>query len=204
MTITKTDIVGKIRTAIDDIAPETSDSFTTDTDTELWQAVQHAVTSLLISLPLIMLEPKAMNATATSNTDGSGYVTLPDDFLRFVVLQLRSWAGPVFDLMEPGSDEAKRQRSLWGRGTPEKPKAMIDHGSGGKKILKYWSAGKSGGSYDHSISVLNYIPRASVVNDTITCALKEAAESALINLAASIFFEGKKEAGTAEKFRALQ
>lgn len=210
----KPTIVGKIRTAIDDIVPDASDSFTDDTDEELWQAVQHAVMSLLQELPVNMLLPQPATVGSgdqTENTDGSGSVKLPTDFLRFVELQLSTWKGAVYDLMEPGSDEAKRQRTLWGRGTPDKPKAMIGHNAAGNKILMYWSAGKVNDSYSHTISILNYIPTPTVtaartVNDVttpakITCALKPEAEQNVIYLAASIFFEGKKEPETAEKFR---
>lgn len=54
MNITKSDIVAKIRTAIDDIL-SVSDSFSADTDNELWQAAWHAVESLQETLPLSLI-----------------------------------------------------------------------------------------------------------------------------------------------------
>lgn len=210
MEIEREDIIAKIRTAIDDIVPTAADSFTDDTDAELWQATWHAVQELLLELPLDMLEPSAMTSpTATGNSDGSGYITLGDDFLRFVSLQLSNWLRPVTELMEPGSNEALSQTSKWGRGTPDKPRAMLDYGTDGSLILRYWTAGKSGGAYVHTISSLNYIPKAQQEEDvqtesttyTITCALKDIAEPLVINHAAAIFFEGKKEPEIAEKFR---
>lgn len=209
MTISKSDIIGKIRTAIDDIAPNVLDSFSTDTNSELWQAVQHAVMTLLVELPISMLDPSFKEGTAdvTGNSDGSGTIELDSSFLRFVSLKLTTWAGPVYVLIEPGSDDEMRQRTSWGRGTPDKPKVLLDHGVNGnaaKKVLKYWSAGKVDGSYRHVIDKLYYIPVPDMSTDSFDCALKPAAESSLINLAASIFFEGKKDPETAEKFRALQ
>ena len=52
MQISKTDIIAKIRRAIDDIVPTATDSFTNDTDAELWQATSQAVQALLEELPL--------------------------------------------------------------------------------------------------------------------------------------------------------
>lgn len=240
MEIDREDIIAKIRTAIDDIVPTAADSFTDDTDAELWQATWHAVQALLMELPLDMLLPASMlplnptNPTPPNdptppyqitNADGSGSIVLSDDFLRFVSLQLSTWLRPVTELMEPGSNEALSQTSKWGRGTPEKPRAMLDYGTDGSLILRYWTAGKSNGAYVHTVSILNYIPKAQLNNgeeapfssetseeqtssetseettETITCALKDIAQPLVINHAAAIFFEGKKEPEIAEKFR---
>lgn len=209
MNITKSDIVAKIRTAIDDIL-SVSDSFSADTDNELWQAAWHAVESLQETLPLDMLIPKsdvtyyANGQHQTTNTDGSGYLSLEDDFVRFVALSLSSWNGRVVtELLEPGSDEALRQTNKWGRGTATKPRAMLDHDASGNKILRYWSAGIVNNQYDHSVAIINYIPKANMSGTTINSALRDIAERQVIYQAAAIFFEGKKESELADKFRNL-
>jgi len=219
-TILKSDIIAKIRRAIDDILPEATDSFTVNTDSELWQAVQHAVEQLLLEMPAEALIPQDGSAlTTSSNGDGSGYIVLPDTFLRFICLKLGTWVSPVYTLIEPGSDEEMRQRSLWGRGTPEKPKAMLDTksvSSSIKNILRFWSIEKTGTPpiYAPTIEIFNYIPMPTVTDEvvdpqthqvttpaSIECALKDVAVKAVIYRAASIFFEGKKEPETADKFR---
>lgn len=209
MIISKSDIVPKIRTAIDDIL-SISDSFAANTDDEMWQAAWYAVESLQESLPLDMLNPKA-DATyyasgqhQTANSDGSGHLVLKDDFVRFVSLSLTSWDGSVVtELLEPGSDEALRQNNKWGRGSASKPRAMLDHDASGNKIIRYWSAGKSGGQYNHAVAIFNYIPEATLSTDNITSALKDIAERHVVYQAAAIFLEGKKEPELAEKFRNL-
>lgn len=197
MNITKTDIVAKIRAAIDDIVPTAADSFTNDTDAELWQATYHAVQSLLEEMPLKMLEPSSANLSTSTTQDGGSDIILPSGFLRFVDVRLTGWAGPLSELMEPDSDDAKRQRSPWSRGTAEKPKAMIHHNASAALILSCWPSG--------SISTLNYIPAATKngADNQITCAIKSENERHVIFRAASIFFEGKKEPDTAAKFTAL-
>lgn len=195
MNITKTDIVEKIRTAIDDIVPEAEDSFTNDTDTELWQATYYAVQSLLDELPLRLLQPKASAAQATGNDDGGSSVTLDSDFLRFVDVRLSGWKGVLTVLMDPDSDDARRQRSPWSRGSAEKPKAMLDYNSAGALTLYCWPAGNR--------AILNYIPKATRSNSQITCAIRDEAERFIVFRAAAIFFEGKKETEIAAKFAAL-
>ena len=197
MNITKSDILAKIRAAIDDLVPQTADSFTDDTDAELWQAAYHAVQSLLEEMPLRMLEPASASLSASTNQDGGSDIVLPAGFLRFVNVRLTGWAGPLSELMEPDSDDAKRQRSSWSRGTIEKPKAMIHHNDSADLILSCWPSG--------TISTLNYIPTASKngADSQITCAIKSENERYIVYRAASIFFEGKKEPETAAKFAAL-
>ena len=193
MNISKSDIVSKIRTAIDDIVPTATDSFTSDTDTELWQTTQHAVGQLLEELPLEKLQPSVSTASTPATQDGGSVFTIDSDFLRFVNVRLNSWAGPVSELIERDSDEHKRQRSPWGRGTAEKPRAMLDFNASGALVLACWPSGTK--------MILNYIPRASVSTTTITCALRDECERLVIYRAASLFFEGKKESEIAEKFR---
>lgn len=195
MNINKSDIVVKIRTAIDDVLPGAQDSFTTDTDNELWQATLQAVQALLEELPLEKLVPQSGTSAAATTVDGGSDIVLPSGFLRFVNVRLSGWTGPLSELMDPGSDEARRQRSPWSRGTAEKPKAMIHHNASGSLILSCWPSG--------TVSVLNYIPKAVLDGTTITAALKDETERLVIFRAASIFFEGKKEPDTASKFISL-
>lgn len=217
-TILKSDIIVQIRRAIDDILPEATDSFTVNTDNELWQAVQHAVEQLLLELPMDALIPEDGSSQTVVHgsgdaDDGTGHIELPDTFLRFISLKFSTWLSPVYTLIEPGSDEEMRQRSSWGRGTPEKPRAMID-GTEENPILRFWSVGKTGTppTYDYAVDILNYIPMPTVapvtnpqtgdiIDYTIECALKDVAVKAVIYRAASIFFDGKKEPETADKFR---
>lgn len=214
-TIYRNDIIAQIRRAIDDIVPSATDSFTENTNDELWQAVQHAVEQLLLELPVDALIPQngsSSNVLQTYPADGTGLIELPVTFLRFISLKFSTWPSPVYTLIEPGSDEEMRQRSSWGRGTPEKPRAMID-GTEDSPILRFWSVGKTGNppSYDYTVDILNYIPMPTVnpvstdpqspTDANIVCALRPVAVKAVIYRAASIFFDGKKEPETADKFR---
>lgn len=195
--ISKATFIPLIRTAIDDIVPSNvTDTFKEDTDSELWQAAQHAATELSMELPLNLLDETREAKTGTSDENrGSASCQLPDTFLRFVRLDGTGFAGPLSELMEPGSDAEKMQRSTWSRGTVTKPKATIGY-LNGKKTLTWWPGSVT------SVQ-LDYIKVPVMANDTITCAIRDEALRFVIYRAASIFFEGKKEETIAEKYRNL-
>lgn len=196
----------KVRKALDDIAPQTADSFVGDVDGEIAQALEHAAMSLSRELPLDHLEPTVITATTTvpawergqREADGSGYIKLPGDFLRFAHLQIDGWKGTVRELMTPGSDGEHQQRSKWSRGSKEKPRAMLDAGDDGSLLLRYWP-----GDEDMELDTLAYVAAASIENGTLKCALKAESEKNLIFLACRIFLEGKKEHAAADKFAQL-
>lgn len=197
-------MIGKVRTAIDDILPEVEDDFTADTDAEIAQALRHAVNSLLGEVPPGMIEPTGITLTSgnytrwTREQDGSGYIVLPTDFLRFVSMKMKDWLGSVSDLIERGSDEEEMQRTPWGRGSNTKPRAMLDHDTDEKRIVRYWP-----GSTSNELELLLYVPQFSEKDGKITCVLRDECEKNIIYRAAYIFLEGKKEAETAEKFKVL-
>lgn len=212
MTFTQPEIVSALRTAIDDIVQASvTDSFTDNTDAELWQAACQAVQALLEELPLSLLEPTAGTSLTATSADGAIVIELAD-FVRFVDVKIGGWNGVVSELMEPDSDEAKRQRSTWSRGSAEKPRAMLGFDSTGKASLYCWPSG-------NSIVQLNYIKTATITPAvpaapeatpptlatpaSLTCAIKDEAERLVIYRAASIFFEGKKESEIAGKFREM-
>jgi hypothetical protein len=209
MIIIKSDIVAKIRTAIDDVTPSASDSFTTNTDNELWQAAQHAVQSLLEELPFDMLEVHVEQRAGTVDSSrGFAYAKVDGDdydFLRFVSIDIAGTASILNELIEPGSDLEKMQRSPWSRGSVTKPKAMLDFDEKGNQVIVWWP-----GDDTHNSAQLTYIAKPDVVTvateeitsvPAIDCDIKDIAERMVIYRAASIFFEGKKETALAEQYK---
>ena len=58
---------------------------------------------------------------------GSGYILLPDDFLRLVVFEMSDWERPVFLAISATHPDYKRQRSRFKgiRGNPQRPVVAI-------------------------------------------------------------------------------
>lgn len=196
MNVIKEVFLVNVRKAIDDILPAgVSDSFSSDTDDELWQAALYAATELSLELPLHLLTETPYTPTTVTESNHGGCAVLPSDFARFVGLDVKGWAGTLYELIEPGSEAEKMQRSIWSRGTATKPKAMLSH-KGGQKAIVWWPIGTTP-------VVISYIKVATETAGVMDCAIRQEAYRLLVYRAASTFFEGKKEDTIAEKFRSL-
>lgn len=233
------DLVKEMRIAMDEVKhDDDNDIFADDSDEEMKQAIETAAQQLLMQAPAQMLLPERVvvslnetgkqdyDAIQTQYTDGHGCLVIPDDWLRLVVLKLKSWSSSLTSLMDPDSKEAQMQASRWTRGTPQKPKGMIATSPvSGKRVLMYWTAGRydanhaeePGKVYDHEVELFTYIPyqkvedvfskedgkEKEVIDRKIVLALVDECRKYLIYRAISIFLVSKKESELAEKYNQL-
>lgn len=220
------ELIEKSRTALDEIRSGTEDDFSADLDKELRQALVLSADELLQEAPMEKLLPKRVVANSGDNkdydairteySDGHGSLVIPDDFLLLYELRLRSWQGTVRTLLEPGSNEALMQQSRWTRGTPQKPKAMLETDEKGQRVITYWTAGKYANPraqnmqsvYDHFVEKFTYVPRAAINKDAddtewIDIALTGDCENNLIYRALSMILTTKKETELASTVRGM-
>lgn len=233
------DLVKEMRIAMDEVKhDDDNDIFADDSDEEMKQAIETAAQQLLLQAPAQMLLPERVvvslnetgkqdyDAIQTQYTDGHGCLVIPDDWLRLVVLKLKSWSSSLTSLMDPDSKEAQMQASRWTRGTPQKPRGMITTSPvTGKRVLMYWTAGRydanhaeePGKVYDHEVELFTYIPyqkvedvfskeigkEKEVIDRKIVLALVDECRKYLIYRAISIFLVSKKESELAEKYNQL-
>ena len=231
------DLIEKVRIALDDILPDpetTTDSFAADVDTEIEQALLQAAEEVIMNAPAELLEPTVYVSAGSTDSDchalddehddGRGYFILPKEFLRLLEFQLVGWPGILTELVAPGTDEARMQRSKWSWGSPEKPKAMLSYKTITvtststetetetrstttelRPCLLYWTAYKDGSSYKHLVKHLTYVEQPSVsgVPEKLDCAAKDTLEKNIIFTACRIFLTGKKETALADKFAEL-
>lgn len=130
MQINIQDMIIKVRIAIDEQVPvDTESDFTERLDEEIRHALRTACIQLCDELPQDMLLPTTLAdadiVIHVTNSDGTGMISVPKNFLRLVKFKLNSWVQSVRQLTDPLSNEARMQASSWTRGTPEKPKAML-------------------------------------------------------------------------------
>ena len=104
------DLIKKVRIAIDEITKGNDDDFVADADTEIENAIEIAANQTLLEAPTGFLMPEPVvvganndyDAAQTQFTDGHGSVVLPDNFLKLFEFKLISWQSRVRELMEPG------------------------------------------------------------------------------------------------------
>ncbi|MCR5587999.1 MAG: hypothetical protein K6F72_00100 [Bacteroidales bacterium] len=89
----------------------------------------------------------------------SGWVLLPEDFLRLVVFEMSDWERPVYSVITPADPQYARQhcRVKALRGTAQRPVVAIAVRPEGR-VLEFWSCK----SEDAVITRGVYIPQASI------------------------------------------
>lgn len=218
MDIDKGTIIGKVRTAIDEILPEDMkeiDSFWKDQDEEIWQAVQMAAEQLCLELPREYLEPRSAVASGGSVTavpvtdmDGEGYIevnttSVAPDYLALYELKMAVWKMGVTRVIQPGTVEAMQQTNAWTCGTPWKPKVM-EVRTGSTIRLYYWTVKTKAGT-GHTVERLTYIERPKITtdrddNEGLSVPLIEATLPYIIYRAGRLVMTAKKETQLAEEF----
>lgn len=226
------ELVRRVRVALDELpGVEVDSDFSIGMDLEIEHALLTASTELSEELPDVYLLPKTLSeavgtpedqqipaAHHITNTDGTGTLMLPEDFLRLVRLRLSSWQQDVREITDPNSNEARMQVSPWTRGTPQKPKVILGPSwkYSGKyyRELKYFTAGKDAQEppqFDHTVWRFSYLPMPVIVTDQTQTPPVKYLETGLNNRsiplivyrACAIVLEGKQNSGLADRFRAM-
>lgn len=114
---------------------------TLNVDELIRASIVKAVRNVHNTAPSYLLEQgHTMGDELYWNGDGSGWLLLPDDFMRFVVFQMSDWSRPVYEPLTPDDAEYAWQHSRWKgvRGTPQKPVCAVAVRQEGK-VLEFWS-----------------------------------------------------------------
>ena len=201
-------LIGKVRIALDEqLGADVDSDFSTDFDTEISQALQMACLQLLRELPDDYLLPTTLTTVQihTTNSDGSGMVSLPLDFVRLVGFKLNSWSRAVRELTDGRSNQGHMQGSRWTRGTPQKPVCMLGVSSGGYRMMEYYTAGRNaaGTAYDHDVEYLSYVGLPLVTSGALSAGLSDDCEAWVIYRAAGLVMESKQNTELAERFLKL-
>lgn len=127
------------------------------------QCVPVAVRNVHMAAPYYLLEQgHDMGDGLYWNGNGTGWLLLPDDFMRFVAFQMSDWERAVYEVLTPDDPEYALQRSRWKgvRGTPQKPVcALVVRPEG--KALEFYSCKNESAKVARSV----YIPFPEVDDD---------------------------------------
>lgn len=95
-----------------------------------------------MAAPVHMLEPgHRFGQEDYRSADGSGYVPLPDDFMRLVMFRRSDWSCAVYEAITAADVEYQYQSSRFKglRGTPQRPVcAVVQRPTG--NVLEYYSS----------------------------------------------------------------
>lgn len=193
-------LIPRVRNLIDEVAHDAMEDFSSDLNAEIKQSIIMAAQKLKRELGRQFLLPVSYNASVTGNSDGTGIINLPDDYGELAEFQMRGWLQPVTDLIEPGSLEAKQQMHPWTRGSASKPVAMIIL-KDGNNMIKYYSAAKNAGAYDHTLDHFDYLP--VIDDDTDMLPIVDNMYDILLYQSAALLMLSKGETQIAEQFASM-
>lgn len=198
-----TDIVKDVKIILDEndvttnILSEDQDQI--QLDAIIASKIPMAVRDIHMSAPLHMLDGLPLTNAPFTNQDGTGYIILPNDFMRLAILQMTDWITPVTTVIIDTDAEYIKQKSKYAgiRGNRFKPVCALTS-SNENKILEFYSV-KQG--EQAKIKKFTYIPYpqesegvilvCDKVYDAITymtagltaTTIKESNSEALINIA---------------------
>lgn len=131
------------------------------------RAIHEAADSSLLDDGLTIPLEVAGQPTIQVNPDGTGYVALPDDFMRLVIFKMNKWKRPVIFAISDTDPRyfLQKSRFVGVRGGVDKPVCAITTGGAGK-VLEFYSLPP--GEEDDGVEKNRYLPLPTIEeNDTI-------------------------------------
>ena len=114
-----------------------------------------AANEVLLSVPIHKLFPaNASDIVVTSNNDGTGKITLPDDFLRLALLKMKEWSVPIHMAISVDHPLYRLQLNKYTRGHMHKPVAVYSSDYEMKQYLEYYSV-----ETNHEVEKLSYVKK---------------------------------------------
>lgn len=167
---TRLTIINAVKVKLDEIIPEgegvtftleTSPNISDPLDIFINALLDEAAKHLLLMAPLHCLESTIGSVTSAQITEHdngrkSGFVILPDNFLRLVSFRMEDWERPVVIPISSTSKMYLKQHNQWLCGGPSKPVAAFTsrNVSGDtKRVLEYFTVTST-----HNVDHFLYIP----------------------------------------------
>lgn len=141
-TYTISQVVEKVRTKYDEIAPNESEMLGTTDDSDMDKIIESCINDayrfVIQAADLSMLEGKQLTgAVLTIDDDLTGHVSLPADFLRGITFRLSSWQSAASDIITEDTAEYRMQSDPYACGTWQHPVAALVHTAGGREVELY-------------------------------------------------------------------
>lgn len=129
MLISLEDIIKEVKSILDENAVDTTVFDSQDNiNSVITSCVENGILSVHSSCDVFMLDSKECSNIPTINSDLTGTVKLPDDFMRLVSFKMKSWLTSVNSFVQEDSNEYKMQKDIYTRGTVDNPVCAIING----------------------------------------------------------------------------
>lgn len=154
--VTKDEIISKVKSIMNEIGEETNSSLLDEDTIKIDQYIESCIGDALAMIVLksaIPVNPKKGTSSPVKNDDGTGYIVLPDDFLKLIAFRMEGWKRTVSEAFPLESEQAKQQSNECTRGGNNKPVCILSYSPEGKKTLEYYSVGTDS---NHTVSVFVY------------------------------------------------
>lgn len=141
------------------------DTISVETDTLLWSFILQAIDEVHLNAQAWLmgdvLTRVDVSLSSRGRTGKKG--TLPEDFLRLIRMDASDWAMPVYEPIDPDSEEYMMQSSRWrgARGNQDRPVvAVVPGDTDGSKSLnvEVWET-------EQDSAHLVYVKRSAIVTD---------------------------------------
>jgi hypothetical protein len=154
--------------------------------------------------PRIWLNQKLVdlnvNLPVAEAHDGTGYVTLADDFFFLACFKMKGWDRPVFEAVTEETSIAALQTNEYTRGSFKRPVCILSSekiGGKAKYVMRYYSLPRG---VEHVIEKFSYIPKATEIKsmeDTYTMEISKQLLPALLYMNAAVVFHRFEKADIA-------
>jgi len=199
--VTKDDIISKVKAIMNEIGEDNNESLLDEDIIKMDDYIESCIgdaLSLVILNSTKPVNPKKCTTNATSNGDGTGYVVLPDDFVKLISFRMSDWKRSVSEAFPLDSEKAKEQANVYSRGTKNKPVCVLSYSPDGKKIIEYYSTSAT----SPSVSVFVYEASYDGSSD-INLGSSEPTYYALCYMTASLVYSIFENPGTAKEMQTI-
>lgn len=121
-----------------------------ETDQIIRDSLIEAIKILHESADVSLVEGVKCESSPVANSDGSGSVQKPVDFLRLVRFKMKGWKTSVTGLITEDSPRYILQKNKYQRGNPTIPVCALCG-----NVIEYYSLRES---TDHQVEVFSYLP----------------------------------------------
>lgn len=151
------DIVSKVRSIMNEIGEDANTSLleedTIKIDEYIKSCIPEAVSLVVQNSPNRCVNPKSSSALAIGNSDGTGYIELPSDYIALVAFKMIGWKRIVSKTHGADSEVYKAQNNPATRAGKCKPVCVETYDYTGKHIMEYYSVGSTD---EHTVEMFVY------------------------------------------------